>query len=198
MSPLSEVQLHQIRDERKEQILGAAAVVFARRGITGTKMSMIAVEAGISHGLLYHYFSSKDQLFSAIVRLAMEESFETIANVYEIPGSPLEKLTELTRFILDKGNSAFFALIYEAQTSENVPEEARKLLEEYPLQRYIDLLLPLFIEGQQRGEFITNNAEELITWYFSIISGLMVVNNHEASEYSIPDAERLLRIFAVP
>ena len=48
LSPLTEDQLHQIRDDRKEQIMLAGAKVFARKGIIGAKMSMIAKEAGIS------------------------------------------------------------------------------------------------------------------------------------------------------
>jgi len=62
LSPLSGEQLHQIRDERRGQIIQAAVNVFSRRGIIGTKMSMIAAEAGVSHGLVYHYFKTKDEL----------------------------------------------------------------------------------------------------------------------------------------
>lgn len=51
MAPLNEQQLEQIHDERREQIKKAALKVFARHGINGTKMSMIAAEAGISQGL---------------------------------------------------------------------------------------------------------------------------------------------------
>ena len=62
MTPLQEDQLKDIRDERKKQIMRAAIKVFAENGIRLTKISNIAKEAGISHGLVYHYFESKEEL----------------------------------------------------------------------------------------------------------------------------------------
>lgn len=50
------------QDERREQIKKAARKVFAIKGIAGTKISMIAAEAGISQGLTYRYFQSKEEL----------------------------------------------------------------------------------------------------------------------------------------
>ena len=52
--------------DRREQILGAAVRVFAQRGFHACRVSDIADEAGVAHGLLYHYFSSKDELLDTI------------------------------------------------------------------------------------------------------------------------------------
>ena len=92
MAPMNEEQLHQIRDERKEQIMRAAIKVFSKRGIFGTKMSMIAGEAGVSHGLLYHYFKSKDELFITLVQWSMDEARHTLSDIYDVPGTLLRKL----------------------------------------------------------------------------------------------------------
>ncbi len=59
MSPRKEEQNQQIRDERREEILQAALRVFARKGLVAAKITDIANAAGLSHGLIYHYFSSK-------------------------------------------------------------------------------------------------------------------------------------------
>ncbi len=194
MSPLTEEQLHQIRDERKEQIMAAAAKVFARRGISGAKMSMIAAEAGISHGLLYHYFTSKDELFTAIVRDAMESSFQAVGSVYEFPGSPIEKMRLLTQIILDAENIPYFMLIHALHTADDVPAEAKKLDEQYPMQGYVDLLLPLFGEGQQAGEIVAGDPQELLGDYFSVLSGLMVINAQPETGYRMPDVDVILRM----
>lgn len=194
MSPLTEEQFHQIRDERKEQIMDAAAKVFARRGISGAKMSMIAAEAGISHGLLYHYFTSKDELFTTIVYDAMQTSFAAVRSVNQFPGSPLEKLELLTTIILDAENTPYFMLIYQLHTAKDVPAEAKKIDEQYPMQGYVDLLLPLFVAGQQAGEFIAGDPNDLIAWYFSVLSGLMVITAQGDAGYRMPDVAFILRL----
>lgn len=197
MAPLNDEQLSQIRDERKEQIMEAALHVFSRRGISGTKMSMIAAEAGISHGLLYHYFKSKDELFTELVQMAMVGAQSAMIHIYELPGSPLEKIKVLTREILDESGTPYFLLIHQARTAEGVPEKAVQLIEQYSMETFVAALLPLFQEGQQAGEIVPGNLEELIASYLSILSGLMVLNARENENYRLPDIDLLLRLITV-
>ncbi|MED4956111.1 helix-turn-helix domain-containing protein [Paenibacillus macerans] len=194
MAPLNEDQLHQIRDERREQIIDAAVKVFARRGIAGTKMSMIAAEAGISHGLLYHYFKSKEELFTVLVQEAMAEAAAEMKRVYELPGTPIEKIKTLTETILDEGGTPYFMLIHQARTSEGVPEKVNQLMETYSMQTFVDQLRPLFLEGQQAGEVAADELDELISCYLSVLNGLMVLNIQEAGGYRIPQVGMLLRL----
>jgi AcrR family transcriptional regulator len=56
------------KDERRELIVGAAATVFAERGYDEVSTSELAQAAGISRGLLSHYFPSKRDLYLAVVR----------------------------------------------------------------------------------------------------------------------------------
>lgn len=193
MSPLNEEQLQYIRDERKEQIMRAALKIFARKGIFGTKLSMIAIEAGISQGLLYHYFNSKDELFIILIEQAIQESIEGLKSIYQLPGSPLEKLRAMTQ--LDEGGQLYFMLIHQARTSDGVPEKAKKLIEQHPLESYVvDILEPLFIEGQNAGEFTAGDPRKLISAYFTVISALMTLNIHEDEAYKMPEVDLLLRI----
>jgi len=53
-------------DDRHEQIMEAALRVFAKKGFTGASNKDIAREAGITPGLIYHYFESKEALLKAI------------------------------------------------------------------------------------------------------------------------------------
>jgi AcrR family transcriptional regulator len=52
-------------EERREQILDAALRVFSEKGYAGASIRDIAREVGVTEGLLYHYFESKDQLMQA-------------------------------------------------------------------------------------------------------------------------------------
>lgn len=196
MSPLNEEQQLQIRDERREQIMSAALKVFARRGIIGTKMSMIAAEAQISHGLLYHYFTSKDELFTTLVEKAMIASDEAMETVYELPGSPIEKIRALTQDMLDEGGTDYFLLIHQARTSDGVPEKVMELMERYSMDNYVKKLKALFREGQEAGELVEGDLDEMISSYLSVTSGLMVLNVHKIGGYQLPRVDVLLRMIA--
>jgi AcrR family transcriptional regulator len=191
LSPLSGEQLLQIRDERKEQIIQAAIKIFSRRGIVGTKMSMIAAEAGISHGLVYHYFKTKDELLTMLIQGAIEASISSIEGLHHIPGSPIDKIRRMTKHILDKGNAPFFMLIYQTNHSDSVPEKVKQLIQQYPLHAYIDRLLPIFRDGQQAGEIVEGDLEELVGNYFTILSGVMVLGEGEG--YRIPEVDFVMR-----
>jgi AcrR family transcriptional regulator len=65
--------------ERTNQLLAAAATCFARRGFHRTTMDEIAREAGVSAGLIYRHFASKDQLIVAIVEQHRAEQLDRIA-----------------------------------------------------------------------------------------------------------------------
>jgi AcrR family transcriptional regulator len=194
MAPLNEEQLHKHRDERKELIIQAALKVFSRFGIDGTKMSMIATEAGVSQGLFYRYFKSKNELFTMLIKEAMEESLTVIEKIDNLPLSPKDKIRILTESILDEGGKHYFMLIHQAHTSSGVPEKAKQLLEQYPIKLYIDRLLPLFVEGQEEGEIVEGNLEELISSYLSILSGVMVINSQDNRFYQKPNVNLLMRI----
>src|SRR3954447_1275016 len=58
--------------DRRGELLEAAVRVFARKGFHGSRVGDIAEEAGVAHGLLYHYFRSKDEVLETIFRDAWE------------------------------------------------------------------------------------------------------------------------------
>ncbi|MGH2897028.1 MAG: TetR/AcrR family transcriptional regulator [Solirubrobacteraceae bacterium] len=64
-------------DERREQILAAAARVFSARGLHGTPTMEIAKAAGISQAYLFRLFPTKAELFSALVERCNERIEQT-------------------------------------------------------------------------------------------------------------------------
>lgn len=196
MAPLNEEQLHQIRDERREQIKAAAIQVFARKGINSAKMSMIAETAGISNGLLYHYYKSKDELFFSLVQEAMLETEAAMRSLQEMPGTPIEKFRALTADIIDKSGAQYFLLIHQARTADGVPEKVKHLLEQYSMDTFIDRLQPLYEEGQQLGELAAGDPRELIACFLSVLSGIMVIYSNGNEDYRIPNVEMLMRLIA--
>ena len=53
-------------DARRQQIVDAARVRFARHGFAGTSMTDIIAESGLSNGAIYRYFTSKEQIIAAV------------------------------------------------------------------------------------------------------------------------------------
>ena len=72
MAPRTEEQFQQIRKEKRGLIMSTALELFAKNGFNATSISMIAKEAGISKGLMYNYFKSKDELLYSIIMNGME------------------------------------------------------------------------------------------------------------------------------
>jgi TetR/AcrR family fatty acid metabolism transcriptional regulator len=87
--------------ERRRQILDAAVRVFARQGFHTCRVSDIADEAGVAYGLVYHYFSSKDEILDTLFLDRWEVMLEAIASADAAPISAREKLGSIAAFIVD-------------------------------------------------------------------------------------------------
>ncbi len=193
MSPLSKQQLDQIRDERRESIKQAALKIFARRGYAGTKTSMIAAEAGISEGLIFRYFKSKNELFTTLVQELMEEGKKETENIQYLPGSPFEQIKALTQSMLDESSKYAFMLILRARKSDEIPDEAERILEQNSVNVVLNRLVPIFVKGQQAGEFSAGDPRKLLAWYFYIVNCL-IMEEVELEEHGLPSVDFLMRI----
>ena len=87
--------------DKRRLILDAAVRVFARQGFHTCRVSDIADEAGVAYGLVYHYFSSKEQILDT---LFLERWDVMLALIREVDAEPLpvrEKLEAIASFIID-------------------------------------------------------------------------------------------------
>jgi AcrR family transcriptional regulator len=74
--------------------------VFASKGYHTCRVGEIAREAGVAHGLLYHYFSSKEEVLETILRESWAEVLETVGEA-ERSGAPAgEQLRQVAAFLL--------------------------------------------------------------------------------------------------
>ena len=67
MSPRTSEQYKEIRESKRNLILESALKLFAKHGVFHTTVNMIAQDAGISKGLMYNYFKSKEDLLHSVV-----------------------------------------------------------------------------------------------------------------------------------
>jgi AcrR family transcriptional regulator len=87
-APYSNPQPRLSAPERREQIIGAARLVFQQSGFTGARTRDLAAAAGVNEALLYRHFESKEELFEAAVATPLEEAVGTLV---ELSGDPPEK-----------------------------------------------------------------------------------------------------------
>jgi len=76
--PRTQEQYEKIRKEKKQLIMDAALELFANNGYASTSISQIAEKTSISKGLMYNYFSSKEELLQSILNLLSDEIAEMI------------------------------------------------------------------------------------------------------------------------
>jgi AcrR family transcriptional regulator len=93
MSPKTHLQFTELRETKRRQILDAAIECFATTGYHAVSINELAEHAGISKGLLYHYFSSKSDLLKFIFREIMSVMMQLFdpEGLGEIDGDLLEK-----------------------------------------------------------------------------------------------------------
>jgi len=115
MSPRSKEQIAVIRSESTNKILMASVELFTTNGFAGTSVNAIAKRAGVSKGLIYNYFESKDDIVKELVNMALKMADDIMENAAvknsETPKQELKTLidvffetieqqTEMMRWIL--------------------------------------------------------------------------------------------------
>ena len=86
--------------DKRQQLLDAAVRVFARAGYHTSRVGDIAEEAGVAHGLLYHYFASKQEVLETIFRENWRQLLERFHEVEASPEPSGEQLRAVAKILL--------------------------------------------------------------------------------------------------
>jgi AcrR family transcriptional regulator len=98
---VSAVEARRATRDRREAILQAAVRVFARRGYHACRVSDIAEEAGVGYGLVYHYFTSKEQVLDTLFLERWNVMLDAIRAADREPVPAREKLSAIAGFIIE-------------------------------------------------------------------------------------------------
>jgi TetR/AcrR family transcriptional regulator, fatty acid metabolism regulator protein len=147
--------------DRRAELLDAAVRVFARKGFHQSRVGDIAEEAGVAHGLLYHYFRSKDEVLETIFRETWTQLVADTQRI-ELAGVPLrEQLRRFARIYLGSWlvtPELVRVLVREVARSPEVGDrvdEIRALFQ--ALQRIIEA-------GRDRGEVRVDVDAQVAAW----------------------------------
>lgn len=142
------------KSQRRDEILAAAKVVFARNGFHATTIADIATQAGLAYGLIYWYFNSKDELFHALMAVEEQALHAHIAAALRRPGSdPPEAFRTAVQatFEFFEADTACVKLLFRDAYALGERFE-RHLGGIY--ERFIDEIETFIVTAQQRGEVI--------------------------------------------
>jgi AcrR family transcriptional regulator len=108
-------------DERRRQLLEAGARVFTERSYDDASMAEVARAAGISKGLLYHYFPSKRDLFVATLEAAAAELQEITEPDPSLPVAE-QLVSALDAYLawIDEHSDSYAKLMESASGSDDV------------------------------------------------------------------------------
>lgn len=196
MSPRNEEQNEQIKDERREQILSAALKAFAAKGFAATKISDIVARAGMSHGLVYHYFASKEEIFYALLKRAMDASAESVVMVENLPLPSIEKVRQTAKYILGgmekyEDSAYYFLIVIHASVMENTDEAHQALMSTSNIA--LQSMARTLKAGQEAGEVAQGDTLDMATAFFAAIQGLALYKL-SAKDFRMPDPELLVNM----
>ena len=138
--------------DKRRVILDAAVRVFARQGFHTCRVSDIADEARVAYGLVYHYFSSKEEILDTLFLERWELMLEAIAEADAEQRSPRAKLYAIAAFIIDSYRydpELMKVIIVEVTRAANTfgRTHLAKIREAY------EMITEIVRRGQAEGEF---------------------------------------------
>jgi AcrR family transcriptional regulator len=184
---------------RREELLAAAGNVFAAKGFAATKISDIAQAAGISQGLMYRYFSSKDALFCELIRGSFAKLNDAALGLEQAPLPPHAKIAKALREIIGSMTaSASFPnrvlLIAQASISEGIPAKAKKIMAAESPKPYA-VIARIMAAGQQAGTILPGDPAELATLFWTTIKGIALHRVAQGAAFAAPDWRLIGRLF---
>ena len=178
-------------EDKRTRILDAAIRVFAEHGYHEARVGDIAEDAGVAHGLLYHYFASKDDVLRTIF---VENWGQLIARFRAVEDSDEpapEKLEGIAKILLRtwRNDPALVTvMVREVARSHQLQDRVDEVREAFAIvQRIVE-------EGQAAGVFRRDVDARLASWLFyggleEVLTG-WVLGQLPDSEDDVATAER--------
>ena len=147
--------------EKRKQILDAAIRVFADRGYHGARVGDIAEHAGVAHGLLYHYFASKEEVLRVIFRENWGEliaRFRAVEAADEPADDKLEGIAKILLRTWRNDPALVTVMVRDFARSEQIQSRVEEVGEAFAIVEQI------IREGQASGVFRKEVDARLASW----------------------------------
>ena len=177
--------------DKRKRILDAAIRVFAEHGYHGARVGDIAEDAGVAHGLLYHYFASKDDVLRTIFLEnwgALIARFRAVEASDEPASDKLEGIAKILLRTWRNDPALVTVMVREVARSQQLQDRVLDVREAFAIvQRIVE-------QGQAEGAFRRDVDARLASWIFyggleEVLTG-WVLGQLPDSENDVADAER--------
>lgn len=166
-------QRAQQKESRRKQILEVSLDLFVRHGYTGTSTREISRAIGISSGLLFHYYQSKEQLFLAHLATALQgiRMMEEYLGMGLPPLQTFHEITDaaLSYFSVSPGTAKVFLLAKQAMYADYLTEDMKALIQQIKM---IDGMIPIIEAGQHAGEIKDGSPRALALCFFTALESV--------------------------
>ena len=167
--------------------------VFARKGFHASRVGDIAEEAGVAHGLLYHYFESKDQVLEAVFHENWSVLLSRIESVEASDEPAADQLRHIAAIVLRTWLHLPDVVRVVVREFGRSPELAERIGE---LAQPIEAIERVIARGIARGEFRSDvDPRVAATVVYGSIDELLtawVLDRLPAAEEDVAAAERTL------
>jgi TetR/AcrR family transcriptional regulator, fatty acid metabolism regulator protein len=147
--------------DKRRALLAAAVRVFARSGYHGARVGDIAAEAGVAHGLIYHYFGSKEDVLRTIFRENWGVLLERFRAVEAADEPADQKLAGVAKILLRTWRNEpdlVTVMVREVARSRHLQEEVEGVREAFAIVERI------VRQGQAEGRFRSDLDARFASW----------------------------------
>ena len=160
-------------DVRRDEILRATCREVIARGFASTRVGDVAAALGVSSGLVFYHFASKENLLGEAFRHAAEEHLDGLAATAAGGGSALERLDRILRLYFPAGSSEAWVLWIDAWSQALRDPELAKISRQLDL-RWKQTMAAVIAEGVATGEFACPDPEATAWRLTALLDGLGV------------------------
>ena len=170
-------------DERKEEILDAAVRVFAQKGYEKTSITDITKEIGISQGLCYRYYASKEEIYDA----ALDKYASYIAE-QNINRTNLDGLTLKEQILQMSGQMKEYTSAEQEQTElyDLFHKKENHRMHNELFLRVSEKIIPFFVraleDAMQRGEILIDDPRASAYFFVYGQMGLLMSKDYSEEE----------------
>ena len=151
------------KDDRPAEITEAALAVFAENGYSATRVDDVAKRAGVSKGLLYLYFKTKEELFKAVIRSFVAPKVRELSNIVDESDLSAEEFIrgpflEMIKTIPDSPVRIIVRLMF---AEGNKHPDLVEFYWDNVVSHAIEMMKKLIVRGVAAGEFRNSALDEL-------------------------------------